>query len=277
MTAHEIRAFDEMFDMIFDSTPAAIKQNQVHTSPLDHSIDLGKENNSDLISRLRRYSRRMKKTTEIDEILDRKKQEIASCRSDQELLDWAMREVFAESQRYADEAKQSRNGQTLELQPPAYSHLVAFLMRVFRDQYRDPYLALSIFEHAKSLSAASYVFGCSTLAYNELLQTRWVCFRDLQGVHDILQEMRTNGVEVDAHTRSIVENLRRQIGEENLWVNDNEAGAEEVWRTITKIDQLISRREDNVPKRRRWRDWKEVSLNDLPDDKWEFGDWTLPR
>jgi hypothetical protein len=63
-------------------------------------------------------------------------------------------------------------------------------MRTFRDHYKDPNLALFIFNHTKKLSIFSYVFGCSTEVYNELIKTRWDCFRDLEGVYNAVEEMK---------------------------------------------------------------------------------------
>ena len=73
-------------------------------------------------------------------------------------------------------------------------------MRTFRDKYANPHLALALFAHARRLSVLSFVCGCTTPAYNELLETRWACFRDLKGVCDALEEMKTNGVETNGGT-----------------------------------------------------------------------------
>ncbi|KZV90211.1 hypothetical protein EXIGLDRAFT_837981 [Exidia glandulosa HHB12029] len=110
-------------------------------------------------------------------------------------------------------------------------------MRAFRDRFGDAHLALSVFEHARHASIPSFVFGCTTPAYNELLQTRWSAFRDLRGVRDTLEEMRVNGVDSDGRTRTLVENIRRDVGERNAWLEDSMSGGE-VWDIVKEIDRL---------------------------------------
>ncbi|KAI0074724.1 hypothetical protein K474DRAFT_1709608 [Panus rudis PR-1116 ss-1] len=116
----------------------------------------------DLFGRLRSYSKDPKWTSEEDEELDRKKADMDMCDTDQQLLEWAMREVFDESKRYEEEARAALSNPTspsnkkiIHLQPPSYPHLIAELMRKFRDKYSDPHLTLSVFEHARHLSTVS--------------------------------------------------------------------------------------------------------------------------
>jgi hypothetical protein len=85
-------------------------------------------------------------------------------------------------------------------------------MRTFRDHYSDPNLALFIFHHTQKLSIISYVFGCSTEVYNELIKTRWDCFRDLQGVYNAIDEMKVNGVPLDSATQKLIEIIRHDVG-----------------------------------------------------------------
>ncbi|KAG1812561.1 uncharacterized protein BJ212DRAFT_1370522, partial [Suillus subaureus] len=220
---------------------------------------------SDLFGKLRRHSKRLKWTTEADGEFDKKKEEMELCDTDQQLLEWAMREVFGQSQKYEERARnaiakaeeQHATGLTpssnasgsanpppqltsthLELQHPTYPYLIAHLMHSFRDKYRDPHLALSIFDYARHLSIPSYVFGCTTPAYNELLETRWSCFRDLRGVHDALEEMRVNGVEPDGRTKKLVEKLRREVGARTVWEEESMFGSGEVVGMLSKIEQL---------------------------------------
>jgi hypothetical protein len=155
-------------------------------------------------------------------------------------------------------------------------------MRIFRDKYGDPHLALSMFDHARHLSIPSYVFGCTTPAYNELIETRWRCFRDLKGVHDALEEMTINGIDIDNRTRILIEQLRRQVGERNKWEEENELGSGEVWMMLTKIDELIirhgQRQQRTAQERQRQHPtneaWKGAALREgVSDDNWEFGKW----
>lgn len=68
----------------------------------------------------------------------------------------------------------------------------------------DPYLALSIFEQAKSRSTMSYIYGCTVEVYNAILLMRWRLWRDVHGMSSLVEEMMLNGVGFDDQTRSIV-------------------------------------------------------------------------
>jgi len=302
MTAREINAFDEMFSMIFSAVSEQKGQKASGSTPrtLSSTVGIGKAHSSDvsdLFGKLRRQSKHVKWTTEADEELDRKKEQIELCDTDQKLLAWAMREVFEESKHYEENARRAPDDANavkgpVQLQPPTYPHLIALLIRTFREKFADPHLALSIFDHARHLSIASYVFGCTTPAYNELIETRWRCFRDLRGVCDALEEMRANGVGMDNKTRALSEAIRREVGERNLWQVESAAGGEEVWDMVAKIEKLTaqspsrgSRFGGNIfggsgrSKIKRWtpqqESWKGQALqtDGTKDAHWEFGKW----
>jgi hypothetical protein len=168
-------------------------------------------------------------------------------------------------------------------------------MRSFRDKYRDPHLALSIFDYARHLSIPSYVFGCTTPAYNELIETRWSHFRDLKGVHDALFEMRVNGVEPDGRTKKLVEKLRREVGARTVWEEESVMGSGDVWGMLEKIEGLAvkeTRRKlgngggkGNGKGKRNASDggrqkgpafdaWKGDVLKGDMEDGYEFGNWS---
>ncbi|KAG1870511.1 hypothetical protein C8R48DRAFT_698897 [Suillus tomentosus] len=317
MTAREVSAFDEMFNMIFDAVseqknPSVKLSSSKREDPLAvlDGIGIGRKPfghapTSDLFGKLRRHSKRLKWTTEADEEFDKKKEEMELCDTDQQLLEWAMREVFGQSQQYEERARNaiakseeqhqhapgpiptSDAGASAnpspqpasmhpELQHPTYPYLIAHLMRSFRDKYRDPHLTLSIFDYARHLSIPSYVFGCTTPAYNELIETRWSCFRDLRGVHDALEEMRVNGVEPDGRTKKLVEKLRREVGARTIWEEEPVFGSGEVVGMLSKIEQLTIKE----PRRKQGkRPGKKLLALDawkgdaLAEDGYEFGQW----
>ncbi|KAG2052466.1 hypothetical protein BDR06DRAFT_957761 [Suillus hirtellus] len=317
MTAREVSAFDEMFNMIFDAVseqknPSAKLSSSRQDDPLAvlDGIGIGRKPfghapTSDLFGKLRRHSKRLKWTTEADEEFDKKKEEMELCDTDQQLLEWAMREVFGQSQQYEERARnaiakaeeQHAPGLTPtsntsganpppqpaslhpELQHPTYPYLIAHLMRSFRDKYRDPHLALSIFDYARHLSIPSYVFGCTTPAYNELIETRWSCFRDLRGVHDALEEMRVNGVEPDGRTKKLVEKLRREVGARTIWEEESVFGSGEVVGMLSKIEQLTIKEPRRKQGKRPGKKllaldaWKGDALKEDVEDGYEFGRW----
>ena len=284
MTAHEATIFDEMFNTIFDACDVNEKSGEL----LLPSSGIGRRRSptklEDFSISLKQRKQQIQWSSATDKELDQKKEAMDLCESDQVLLEWALREVFAESQRYEAAARSPDSTRSADnpshLQPLWYPHLIALLMKTFRNKYRDPNLALAIFDYARRLSIASYVFGCTTAAYNELIETRWVCFRDLRGVCDALEEMRVNGIEMDTRTRSLVETVRRQVGERNLWEEEAAIGSGEVWEILQRIDKLAARdgswrRKPNAP--RRWHNdeegWQKRALQEDAQDGWEFGQW----
>jgi Asp-tRNA(Asn)/Glu-tRNA(Gln) amidotransferase C subunit len=207
MTAKEHSAFDDMFNMIFN---AASQQtpDENGKGPTKH----------DIFGKMRRHARKYKWTNETEVDYDRMKEKIDNIESDYHLLEWAMSQVFEESRaahataRMAVEnARQDRTIVIPPLQPLWYPRIVAELMVQFRDRWHDPHLALAIFDHASKLSVPSYVFGCTTQVYNELLATKWGHFKDVRGVVASLEEMRVNAVEPDNKTRKMVEQMRQDV------------------------------------------------------------------
>ncbi len=305
MTHRETQAFNDMFTTIFDANKALAASDSQFTAGIGQvrSAAMG-----GLFSKLRIGGRRPRWTSEVDADLDRKKEDMELCETDIQLLEWAMREVFGESQRYEEEARRAagtstessasessppappRHAGALQLQPASYPHLLAALMRSFRDKYKDPHLALAMFDHARNLSVASFVFGCTTPAYNELIETRWRCFRDLRGVCDAMEEMRVNGIELDNRTRLLAETIRREVGERTLWQEESSLGSGEVWEMVGKLERLAvrehpsQRRKNKEDKRspvrkRKWTSdqetWKAKAMGDnAKEDDWAFDKWT---
>jgi len=302
MTAREVNAFDQMFNMIFDAVskpPSKDSKRPDVSARSSTSVGIGRARSqqmSDLFGKLRRQSKHLRWTSEADEELDKKREAMELCDTDQQLLEWAMREVFDESTRCEENARKasedaSTSKRPAQLQPPWYPQTIALLMRTFREKYGDPHLALSIFDHARHLSVASFVFGCTTPVYNELIETRWRCFRDLRGACDALEEMRVNGVEMDGRTRALAEKIRREVGERNMWHEESTIGSGEVWDMVARIEQLVSqpagpRRIEKQRKSRTWSPthtkkwssanevWKGVALEKgESSDGWKFDNW----
>lgn len=243
MTAGEISAFDGMFSLIFDSLKQQQQSSAVQPlgrTPFDGAAIGRTTGLGDVVGKLRGKARRTRWTTAEDEALDRMKEEMELCDTDAALLTWARRSVFVDP-----------------LAPgPLYPALLALLMRAFRDRFGDPHLALSVFNHARHVSVPSFVFGCTTPAYNELLETRWRAFRDLRGVRDTLEEMRVNGVECNGRTRALVENIRREVGERNAWLEDSMSGGE-VWTMMQEIETFATPPVPvERPEPRRQRSWR---------------------
>ncbi|RPD63507.1 hypothetical protein L227DRAFT_521687 [Lentinus tigrinus ALCF2SS1-6] len=301
MTQRESQTFADMFNTIFEANAAAGSQSTAGIGQHSSSMNT-------LLNRIR-GTKRPRWISEVDEELDRKKEEMELCETDLQLLEWAMREVFGESRRYEEEARlamettegdspdaktspSARKLGALQLQPAFYPHLLAALMRTFRDKYRNPHLTLAIFEHARTLSVASFVYGCTTPAYNELIETRWQCFRDLRGVCDALEEMRVDGIDMDNRTRLLAETIRREVGERTLWQEESLVGSGEVWEMVGRLERLAvhkrtrqadqqkKKREKVTTRKRRWSSdaetWKVKAMDMSTRDSWAFDKWTGP-
>ncbi|KAM5543349.1 hypothetical protein V8D89_003223 [Ganoderma adspersum] len=290
MTRRESDIFNNMFNYIFNTANAATSAE----GGIGHL-----PGNSPVVGQLRR---RLRWTTDADQELDRKKEAMELCETDLELLEWAMREVFGQSERAATASVTAT--EPAPKMSSAYPHLLAALMRTFRDKYRDPHLALAMFDHARNMSIASFVFGCTTPAYNELIETRWWCFRDLRGVVDALEEMRVNGIPVDGRTRMLTETVRREVGERTVWQEETSLGSGEVWEMVARIERLTAesvsegknkRRsiktgleakgkgpaKERVWKPRKWSAgqemWKKDALDANARDGWAFDEWKLQK
>lgn len=114
-------------------------------------------------------------------------------------------------------------------------------MRTFRIKYNDPHTALALFAHAKGRSIHSYVFGCTTPAYNELLETRWEVDGAVKGIVEALVEMRANGVRPDKATRTFVERVRREVGERFLSREETDLDGQ-VWDALERVEALVASR-----------------------------------
>ena len=285
LTERESKVLTGMLDMIFNS-----KDAEKESPPLKRVTDnngIGRGKVDDLIGRLRRLTRSPEKPRTYSQMLDQKKEQMSYCVDDQRLLEWAAREVFDESKKYAEEAQraieaasESNSSKPLPiLQSPIYPYMIAHLMQTFRDQYHDPNLALFIFEHARNLSVASYVLGCSTDAYNELIETHWKSFKDLPGVLKSIDEMVLNGVPVNGKTRRLVDIIRRDLNE-NHSLDDEGAETRELWSMLTKIEQLVAPREApwaSKGKGKRSFDGWMTEPADPTTDAWTFNDWNMPK
>ncbi|KAG0169684.1 hypothetical protein DFQ28_011514 [Apophysomyces sp. BC1034] len=88
--------------------------------------------------------------------------------------------------------------------PPYYSRILAKSIEHAAMGFGDPYLALAIFEQAKTRSVESYVTGCTVEVYNAMLLLRWQLWRDVYGMLHLIEEMSSHGISYDQGTRRIV-------------------------------------------------------------------------
>ena len=308
MTAREISAFDDMFDMIFTAAsksreprgeaggqssgePHEPRPSPSTSSPPTSAAEsttpappqpIGRSPSGemfDLFGKLRRHSNRMRRTSATDELLDRQKEEMELCDTDQELLTWATRSIFPETPPAPPDGSELAR----YLANPTYPHVLAHLMRTFRIKYRNPHTALALFAHAKRRSIHSYVFGCTTPAYNELIEIRWELNGQLGVVEAALAEMHANGVAVDKHTRAVVERVRREVGE-RMFQRHAEEDEGDVWNALERIEAFVKKKGERGSKagtgkesrldtkKRHWNEeWKSTGHGRLGEDRLSLG------
>ena len=164
-------------------------------------------------------------TREQEERLDELKEIMLSFQTDRELLAWSMGAVFdfpltssgertlfpdprtAFADHNALDSASFANTVSPSAMPrgpfsPIYSELLLALFILLRDTHLQPNSALHVFALA-SVTPHSYVLGCTTALYNEVLRTRWM-EGDVISVGVALEEMRSGGVRIDDGTRAIV-------------------------------------------------------------------------
>jgi hypothetical protein len=164
---------------------------------------------------------------------DRQKEIISGLGSDLEVWEWARENVFQTPSKAANLAEGETGAGQVELErktrspafPASYSLVLAYLIKVFRDEFKNPHLALSAFTLARSHSIQSYVSGCSTAAYNEALETYWKSFRNLRRVEECVKEMSVNGVGWDRNTSRILSGIIETLSETQLSSPSTQFGA----------------------------------------------------
>ncbi|KAI5478295.1 hypothetical protein MNV49_005250 [Pseudohyphozyma bogoriensis] len=160
--------------------------------------------------------RKLRTELTLDELskLDQMREIIASFESEYRLLLWAIDAVFA----IPPQPSSSTRAPTLFPIPsipsptngtgsssPIYAELLLSLFVHLRDVHHAPHSALYIFSLACS-TPESYIRGCGTELWNEVLQTRWM-EADFEGVAKGIEEMNNTGVPLNPATQKIVTDI----------------------------------------------------------------------
>ncbi|CAG8775190.1 31431_t:CDS:1, partial [Racocetra persica] len=130
-----------------------------------------------------------------------------------------------------------------------YATLLKESIALCRTKFNDPYMAFAIFEQVKRRGVISYVLGCNAQVYNELIKTRWDCWRDLYGVGELLNEMLINGIDFDEGTREVVSDIALKVFDENGKLT---AGWEleqngQVYKNISEAFKVFARKLEGNP------------------------------
>lgn len=180
--------------------------------------------------------------SDIQVVADELKQAVQDCPTKIQLLQWTQANVF--SMLDSNEASSSQSTLTKRAlsttqQLRLLQDVIPNLMRSFRQRFNDPHLALFIFKAVRNHSTQSYVYGCSTATYNELIALLWDSFRDLQGIRDALEEMLLNSVDANGNTQNTAERACREAMDDKLWLDRTEEGDEVAMTTLSSISDLL--------------------------------------
>lgn len=140
-----------------------------------------------------------------------------------------------------------------------YSHYCLIALRLLRRKFPTSQYALSLLPAIKKLGPVSYVLGASSSLYNELLLLNWTQYTDLDGMADLLEEMRKQGVEVDGETVKILHAVARDRSKALSDHSELEAdqvakawwrlrGVEESW---NRLQQLLDECREEFQKRQK--------------------------
>jgi len=212
------------------------------------------------------FERYFEKPTSLEEEellneVDQLKEEMSIFASDIDLLAWAQEKVLrpfelgqgektdagkgiesdAAGRGFGPEESSTKNEVAEITFHRTYPRILAHLIKTLRDNYNNPHLALALFRQAQTHSLESYLSGCQTSTYNELLKTRWEALRDFAGLVEGVQEMRKHGVNWDKDTAKIVSGVVEEVGGE--MVTDKEGSrrryGDDVLEKVGALDRMV--------------------------------------
>lgn len=99
----------------------------------------------------------------------------------------------------------------------------------------SPYLT-QVLPTIKRLGPMSYVLGASTALYNEVLKVKWYHYSDLNGMADLLDEMRNQGVEIDLATVKLAAKVAR-FREQATSDEQPEKSTRKAWWRLRAVEQ----------------------------------------
>ncbi|GAA5960250.1 hypothetical protein JCM3765_002517 [Sporobolomyces pararoseus] len=145
--------------------------------------------------------------------LDKLREEMFLIKDEETLLNWSLVNVFglpSSSTPFMD--SNVFDGQKIP-NPRLYPLLLLNLFLILKDNFNSTFSALKIFKFASS-NPYSYILGCSSKLYLEVLKTRWFQSQgDVEGVLEGFEGMRSGGVRVGIQEEEGFKDLVREIGE----------------------------------------------------------------
>ncbi|MCJ1376040.1 hypothetical protein MMC20_007278 [Loxospora ochrophaea] len=104
----------------------------------------------------------------------------------------------------------SINPFTYETIEKNYSKHCARALHFFRSRFPTSHFAMRVLPTVKRLGPISYALGASTQLYNEHLYLKWIFYKDLHGINEIVLEMLNHGIEPDRVTLLIMADIARK-------------------------------------------------------------------
>ncbi|TFK25555.1 hypothetical protein FA15DRAFT_655081 [Coprinopsis marcescibilis] len=264
MTEAEKKILRELLDQVF----IARQEQSQEKGQLAKELYEKTHDPSQPYTRLRASKAPAGEKSQSDVAVDELQEDMDKCANKAELLQWARQNVFNEPVEHTNTVS------TLPL--PIYSRMIPRLMAQFRERFKDPELALFVYKYTRNHSITSFVYGCMTSTYNELLLILWNHYRDLQGIQDILADMEANSVGGDRRTEMIVERACREAAEGKLWLDRSPEGDQlalvEISRISESLLRLLSMSGPGYMGGKK-DDWKLKIANESKSKQGKFGKW----
>ncbi|KNZ57266.1 uncharacterized protein VP01_2199g2 [Puccinia sorghi] len=100
---------------------------------------------------------------------------------------------------------------------PLFSPILLHVMEAFSDGYKNPHLALYLFDWVRSHSdpLVKY-FGLTRDVYLLVLRIKWEAFQDFGGIHKHLLEMKALGLELDERFKRLIHHITRLVLQDEI-------------------------------------------------------------
>ncbi|CAO3631405.1 unnamed protein product [Cunninghamella blakesleeana] len=111
--------------------------------------------------------------------------------------------------------------------PAYYSKVLQTSIKHAYAEFKDPYLAIALFEQCKVLGTESYIQGCTAKVYHEVLNIRWEAWKDIYGMLDLMEEMAINGIAFSRASAMLVKKISNEM--DNQVLSDEENAQIKIW------------------------------------------------
>ncbi|EMR08394.1 hypothetical protein PNEG_03231 [Pneumocystis murina B123] len=148
--------------------------------------------------------------TELQLCFKKIEETMLNMRTDLELHNFVEKSIFEPFKKQLSEGKINKR-LSKSIISRLYSQLLQKAMEIFRLNFLDYVSVATIFERIKELGPESFVLGCSSNVYNEMLLARWEGWNDIIEIENLLTEMKINSVPRTEKTLKIFEKIRSDI------------------------------------------------------------------